>query len=84
MALYSESPEVEEDELLEMFLVFDPDNKGRIDKEQFVEVMQRLGEDLSEEQLNQLVYLADDKKYRDGKIDYSDFVKYIMNVKSEG
>mgnify|MGYP001626596126 CR=1 FL=1 len=48
MALYERDPDVEEEELMEMFMVFDPDNVGRIDMEQFKEVMHRLGEELSD------------------------------------
>ena len=67
----------QEYELKQRFKLFDKDGNGLIDREELRDVMQQLGEKLSEEDIEEMIQDAD--KNGDGLIDYQEFVKYMMS-----
>lgn len=64
------------DEMEEAFAVFDVDKDGYITKSELRQVMNRLGESLTDEQLDAMIKEADTDG--DGKIDIKDF-KSLMD-----
>lgn len=60
--------EDEEQDLLAAFKVFDLDNDGYITKDELRIAMEMIGEEISEDQLNHIMEIADTDK--DGKINY--------------
>lgn len=66
-----------EDELLEAFKVFDRDGNGKISAHELRYVMLSSGEDLTEQDIQEMVMEADIDG--DGFIDYQEFVKIMMN-----
>ncbi|KAI9270372.1 calmodulin [Phascolomyces articulosus] len=62
-------------ELLETFKVFDKNNDGTISANELREVMNNLGEKMSEAELEQMLLEADANK--DGVINYEEFVKML-------
>ena len=66
-----------EDELLEAFKVFDRDGNGKISAHELRCVMLSSGEDLTEQDIQEMVMEADIDG--DGFIDYQEFVKIMMN-----
>lgn len=66
-----------EDELLEAFKVFDKDGNGKISAHELRYVMLSSGEDLTEQDIQEMVMEADIDG--DGFIDYQEFVKIMMN-----
>lgn len=64
------------DEMEEAFAVFDVDKDGYITKSELRQVMNRLGESLTDEQLDAMIREADTDG--DGKIDIKDF-KSLMD-----
>ena len=66
-----------EDELLEAFKVFDRDGNGKISAHALRYVMLSSGEDLTEQDIQEMVMEADIDG--DGFIDYQEFVKIMMN-----
>ncbi|KAH8925291.1 calmodulin [Atractiella rhizophila] len=62
-----------EKELRETFKVFDADGNGYITKAEIESVMKKLGDQLSSEQLDEMLKEADTNG--DGKIDYNEFAK---------
>lgn len=65
----------EEDELLECFRAFDKNNDGFISRQELEEVMSRLGENLSPQEISDMMNEADTNK--DGQIDFKEFKKLI-------
>ena len=55
--------------------MFDRDGNGTIDREELRDVMQQLGEKLSEEDIEEMIQDADQNG--DGVIDYKEFVRYM-------
>jgi calmodulin len=66
-----------EEELIEAFKVFDRDGNGKISSHELRFVMTSAGEDLSEEDIEEMIHDADTDK--DGFIDYEEFVKLMMS-----
>jgi Ca2+-binding EF-hand superfamily protein len=66
-----------EEELLEAFRVFDKDGSGTISVDELREVMKNLGENLTTEELEEMIKEADSNN--DGAIDYSEFVKLLSD-----
>mmetsp|Transcript_1112 Transcript_1112/g.1701 ORF Transcript_1112/g.1701 Transcript_1112/m.1701 type:complete len:150 (+) Transcript_1112:88-537(+) len=72
--------EVETDfdrEIREAFKVFDKDGSGAIDKEELKNIMNGLGANLSEEEIDLLVQEGDTDG--DGKIDINEFLKIMYH-----
>ena len=65
----------QEEELKQRFAMFDKDSNGTIDREELRDVMQQLGEKLSEEEIEEMIQDADQNG--DGVIDYNEFVRYM-------
>ncbi|KAL2016602.1 hypothetical protein VTK56DRAFT_3259 [Thermocarpiscus australiensis] len=65
-----------EQELLNAFRVFDQDGSGSISSEELRSVLESLGEDLTEDEVSEMIKLAD--RDGDGHIDYCEFAS-IMN-----
>ena len=65
----------QDEELKERFKLFDKDGNGMISRDELREVMQQLGEKLSEEDIEEMITDADTNN--DGQIDYAEFVKYM-------
>ena len=76
MARKMEDSDVEDD-LLEAFRVFDRDGNGRISSHEMRFVMLSSGEELSEQDIEDMIKEADVDG--DGFIDYSEFVKIMMS-----
>ena len=66
-----------EDELIEAFKVFDRDGNGKISAHELRYVMLSSGEDLTEQDIQEMVLEADTDG--DGFIDYEEFVRIMMN-----
>ena len=66
-----------EDELIEAFKVFDRDGNGKISAHELRYVMLSSGEDLIEQDIQEMVLEADTDG--DGFIDYEEFVRIMMN-----
>ncbi|CAM4680163.1 unnamed protein product [Leuciscus chuanchicus] len=67
-----------EEELSECFRVFDKNQDGFIDREEFGDIMRATGEPLAEEDVDELMADADTNK--DGKLDFDEFLKMMENV----
>ncbi|KAL1934104.1 hypothetical protein VTP01DRAFT_6286 [Rhizomucor pusillus] len=65
----------EEDDLRECFKAFDKNGDGFISEQELAEVMCRLGEKLSPEEIKDMMHEADVNK--DGQIDFTEFKKLI-------
>ncbi|GKU85864.1 hypothetical protein SLE2022_250070 [Rubroshorea leprosula] len=68
-----------EEELKEVFQVFDKDQDGYISANELRQVMINLGEKLSDEEVEQMIKEAD--LDGDGQVDYDEFVK-LMTISS--
>merc|ERR1712183_240382 len=64
------------EELAEAFKIFDKDGSGFIDAKELKNVMEGLGEDLTDEEIDEMVKEAD--LNGDGKISYDEFVKMMV------
>jgi len=64
-----------ETELRQAFKVFDRDGSGTIDTEELRHVMKSLGENLTDEQIDEMIREAD--KDGDGTVDYNEFVQLL-------
>uniref|UniRef100_A0A7S1EQ50 EF-hand domain-containing protein n=1 Tax=Timspurckia oligopyrenoides TaxID=708627 RepID=A0A7S1EQ50_9RHOD len=62
-------------EIMEAFKVFDRDASGKISASELKQVMNSLGENLSDEEIEQMLKEADVNG--DGEIDYDEFVKML-------
>lgn len=65
-----------EQEVKEAFAVFDKNNDGKISADELRVVMSKLGEKLSEEEIDEMIREAD--LDGDGFIDYEEFVKLLL------
>lgn len=68
MKKQSKSREKEKDDMIRAFRMFDKDGNNYIDKKELKRVMSELGETLSEDEISEMLRIADSNK--DGKIDY--------------
>ena len=66
-----------EEELIEAFKVFDRDGNGLISAHELRFVMSTSGEELSEEDIEEMIREADENG--DGYIDYEEFVRMMMS-----
>ena len=66
-----------DEELLEAFKVFDRDGNGFITSHELRNVMNSLGENLTPEEIEEMIKEAD--LDNDGQIDYNEFVKMMMS-----
>ncbi|XP_002737577.1 uncharacterized protein LOC100369336 [Saccoglossus kowalevskii] len=75
----SEPPDerISEQEIYEAFRAMDIDGSGTISAEELREVVKRLGEDLTEDDIQEMVELVDENG--DGEIDYGEFVKIMRS-----
>lgn len=64
-------------EMKEAFEMFDTDHNGYIDAVEFKSFMMTLGDQMSEEQVSELMKEVDTNG--DGKIDYKEFCAHMMN-----
>ncbi|XP_048464290.1 troponin C, skeletal muscle isoform X3 [Rhincodon typus] len=67
-----------EEELAEVFRVFDFNADGFIDRDELIEVLKGAGEHVSEEEIDELIREGD--KNNDGKLDFDEWVKMMENV----
>ena len=63
---------VPKDELLKAFTELDTSNEGKIEKGEFVRIMSNLGDPLTEEEINEILHVADPNN--EGFFDYKAFV----------
>ncbi|KAL3270291.1 hypothetical protein HHI36_009343 [Cryptolaemus montrouzieri] len=63
------------EDLLAAFKVFDLNKDGYITKDEIKTAMETIGEDVTEEQVDEFIIIAD--KDKDGKINYEEFVKLL-------
>ena len=56
--------------------MFDKDGNGKISKEELKLVMKNLGENLTDEEINEMIREADDDG--DGHVDFDEFVKMMQ------
>lgn len=68
------SPDERKDEMLRAFRIMDKNNDKFIDAKELMGTLTKLGEPLSEAEVNAMINVADANK--DGKIDYEEFVKF--------
>ena len=66
------------DELLEAFKVFDKNNDGFIAMEEMKQVMDNLGQHLTDQELEETIRECD--MNGDGKVDYNEFVKMMHSL----
>ena len=76
MAKKMKEPENEE-EIIEAFKVFDKDGNGLISSDELLHVMTSLGDNLTIEEVEELIKDADLDK--DGYINYAEFVKLLFS-----
>lgn len=62
-------------EIKEAFNVFDKDGSGKISSDELRHIMKSLGEDLTDEEIQQMIREADTNG--DGEIDYEEFVRML-------
>ncbi|KTG39046.1 hypothetical protein cypCar_00022200, partial [Cyprinus carpio] len=67
-----------EEELSECFRVFDKNQDGFIDRDEFADILRATGEPVTDEDINELMADADTNK--DGKLDFDEFLKMMENV----
>jgi len=67
-----------EEELSECFRIFDKNGDGFIDREEFGAIIGMTGEELTEQEIDEM--LADSDANKDGKIDFDDFLKMMECV----
>ena len=56
--------------------MFDKDGNGKISKEELKLVMKNLGENLTDDEISEMILEADDNG--DGAVDYEEFVKMMQ------
>jgi Ca2+-binding EF-hand superfamily protein len=66
----------EDTELIRAFKEFDPFFTGIIVVEDFVNIMMNMGDSITQQEVDELIKLADPKKT--GKIDYNTFSKILI------
>ncbi|KAL5014105.1 hypothetical protein ScPMuIL_008375 [Solemya velum] len=76
MKKQSKSREKEKDDMIRAFRMFDKDGNNYIDKKELKRVMSELGETLSEDEISEMLRIADSNK--DGKIDYQEFASFLL------
>jgi calmodulin len=72
----NERDENAEEEMREAFMIFDSDGNGTISAEELRQIMQNLGETLTNEEIEDMVKEAD--LDGDGQIDYNEFVRMMF------
>ena len=65
-----------EEDMLEAFKVFDTDGNGMIDSDELRQIMNNLGEKLTQEEVDEMVKEADTDG--DGQINYEEFVRMMF------
>jgi len=66
------------DELKDAFKVFDKNNDGYLSATELREVLQTLGDRMTDDDVDELIQAADTNG--DGRVDYEEFVSMMMNV----
>lgn len=66
-----------EQELRDVFAVFDKDQSGTINAEELRSVMRVVGEKLTDQEIDDAIRLADTTG--DGEVDYEEFVAFVMS-----
>merc|ERR1719419_1189092 len=72
-----QSHSMTEDSLKEAFRIFDKDDDGFISVEELRNIMQNLGEKMSDKELDEMIVEADSD--RDGLINYQEFVQVLCS-----
>ena len=72
-------PEEDLEEYREAFKLFDKDGSGAISPEEFAKVLKNLGQNLSKEELKDLIVELDQDK--SGEITFDEFITYMKKVK---
>ena len=67
-----------EDLVIEAFKVFDKDQDGKITKPEFVQVMERLGENISKDEIEKIYEAADEDG--SGEIEFDEFNIIYTNL----
>ncbi|KAK6308085.1 hypothetical protein J4Q44_G00213560 [Coregonus suidteri] len=73
-----ESKGKSEEELAELFRVFDKNGDGYIDLEELKTILESTGEAITEDDIEEL--MKDGDKNNDGKIDYDEFLEFMKGV----
>ncbi|XP_045062791.1 troponin C, slow skeletal and cardiac muscles-like [Coregonus clupeaformis] len=73
-----ESKGKSEEELGELFRVFDKNGDGYIDLEELKTILESTGEAITEDDIEEL--MKDGDKNNDGKIDYDEFLEFMKGV----
>ncbi|XP_078313189.1 uncharacterized protein LOC144619408 isoform X1 [Crassostrea virginica] len=71
------SPQESQDTMMEAFKLFDKDGSGEIDAEELKEAMMRLGDQLTQEEAEDMIKSADIDK--DGKINIIEFIRMMQD-----
>jgi len=79
MMVSHESPQAQYDKLQHAFSIFDEDQSGFVSTEEMMRVMLNLGEDVTVEDVEQIVQVFD--KDDDGSINYEEFAQGILEEK---
>ena len=61
------------DELRKVFDTIDTNKNGKVEKEELMKMLNNLGEDVTEDVVNEMIKIADTNQ--DGMIDFEEFVK---------
>ena len=70
-----------QDEMVEAFRAFDTDGSGFISREELKNVIENLGEDMTDEDVEQMITESDVDG--DGRVKYEEFVRMMMSQNAE-
>ena len=77
----NDGPEDELEDMRRYFKVFDADNSGFVDADEFVHLMTTLGETLSEEEVRDMIAGVDADG--DGKLNIEEFITLMLKDEDE-
>lgn len=66
-----------ENELMDVFMVFDKDGSGTISPEELRSAMRVIGEKLTDDEIEDAIRLADSGG--DGEVDYDEFIQFVLS-----
>ncbi len=67
----------QENELMDVFMVFDKDGSGTISPDELRSAMRVIGEKLTDDEIEDAIKLAD--KSGDGEVDYDEFIQFVLS-----
>ncbi|XP_052137267.1 putative calmodulin-like protein 6 [Oryza glaberrima] len=76
--LYENGKGDEEEELRKAFRIFDKDDNGFISRNELSMVMASLGEEMTEDEIDDMMKAADSNN--DGQVDYEEFKRVMMST----